>query len=151
MTVTILQNVQDVVDAPISARTISRRLGKSGLQSCRPLQRLPLTKSHRSQRLQWCRDRASWTTEWHRIVFSDESRFCVSSDSRRIRVWRRRGDRSNPAATAECHTARQCDVMVWGAIAMDSRSPLVRIRGTMTARRYVSDVLQPVALSYLQR
>ncbi|MBJ5547116.1 hypothetical protein JGG71_23215 [Salmonella enterica subsp. enterica serovar Derby] len=39
-TVTILQNVQDVVDAPISARTISRRLGESGLQSCRPLRRL---------------------------------------------------------------------------------------------------------------
>ncbi|MBJ5570491.1 hypothetical protein JGG62_24100 [Salmonella enterica subsp. enterica serovar Typhimurium] len=66
-TVTILQNVQDVVDAPISARTISRRLGESGFQSCCPLRRLPLTQSHRSQRLQWCRDRASWTTEWHRL------------------------------------------------------------------------------------
>ncbi|MBJ5565730.1 transposase [Salmonella enterica subsp. enterica serovar London] len=79
-------------------------------------------------------------------MFSDESRFCVSSDSRRIRVWRRRGDRSNPASTVERHTARQR-----GVIAMDSRSPLVRIRGTMTARRLVSDVLQPVALPYLQR
>ncbi|MBJ5570490.1 transposase [Salmonella enterica subsp. enterica serovar Typhimurium] len=56
-----------------------------------------------------------------------------------------------PAATVERHAARQRGVMVWGAIAMDSRSPLVRIRGTMTARRYVSDVLQPVALPYLQR
>ncbi|UYV80573.1 hypothetical protein LAZ67_19000758 [Cordylochernes scorpioides] len=37
-------------------------------------------------------------TEWHRVVFSDESRFCLSSDSRRVRVWRRRGERSNPAA-----------------------------------------------------
>ncbi|MBJ5603976.1 hypothetical protein JGG68_24285, partial [Salmonella enterica subsp. enterica serovar Albany] len=100
-TVTILQNVQDVVDAPISARTISRRLGESGLQSFRSLRRLPVTRSHRSHRLQWCRDRASWTTEWNRIVFSDESRFCVSSDSRRIRVWRRRGGRSNPATTVE--------------------------------------------------
>ncbi|MBJ5594303.1 hypothetical protein JGG70_24365 [Salmonella enterica subsp. enterica serovar Typhimurium] len=90
-TVTILQKVQDVVDALISARTIPRRLDESGLQPCRSLRRLPLTQSHRSQRLQWCRDRASWTTEWHRIVFSDESRFCVSSDSRRISLevtWR---------------------------------------------------------------
>ncbi|MBJ5464031.1 transposase [Salmonella enterica subsp. enterica serovar Derby] len=84
-------------------------------------------------------------------MFSEESLFCVSSDSRRIRVWRRRGDRSNPAATVERHTARQRGVMVWSAITMDSRSLLVRIRGTMTARRYVSDVLQPVALPYLQR
>ncbi|MBJ5459549.1 hypothetical protein JGG43_24315, partial [Salmonella enterica subsp. enterica serovar Typhimurium] len=60
-TVTILPNLQDVADAPISARTISRRLGESGLQFFRSLRRLPLTQSHRSQRLQWCRDRASWT------------------------------------------------------------------------------------------
>ncbi|MBJ5542510.1 hypothetical protein JGG58_22910, partial [Salmonella enterica subsp. enterica serovar London] len=110
-TVTILQNVQDVVDAPISARTILRRLGESGLQSCRPLRRLPLTQSHRSQRLQWCRDRASWMTEWHRIVFSEESRFRVRRDSRRIRVSRRRGGRSNAAANVELHTSRQCGVM----------------------------------------
>ncbi|MBJ5695530.1 hypothetical protein JGG83_23040 [Salmonella enterica subsp. enterica serovar Derby] len=45
-TATILQYVQDVMNAPISARTISRRLGESGLQSCRPLRRLPLTQSH---------------------------------------------------------------------------------------------------------
>ncbi|UYV72776.1 Transposase [Cordylochernes scorpioides] len=38
----------------------------------------------------------------------------------------------------------------WGAIAYDSRSPLLRIQGTMTAQRYVDDVLRPVTLPYLQ-
>lgn len=146
----ILQHVQDTLDVPISTRTISRRLVASGLHSWRPLRRLPLTTQHRRQRLQWCRARAMWTTEWHRVVFSDESRFCFSSDSRRVRVWRRRGDRSNPAAIVERPTARQRGIMVWGAIAYDSRSPLVRIQGTMTAQRYVDDVLRPVALPYLQ-
>ena len=41
--------------------------------------------------------------------------------------------------------------MVWGAISYDSRSPLVRIRGTLTSRRYVDEVLQPVVLPYLQQ
>ncbi|UYV65504.1 hypothetical protein LAZ67_3004540 [Cordylochernes scorpioides] len=89
-------------------------------------------------------------TEWHRVVFSDESRFCLSSDSRRVRVWRRRGERSNPAAIVERPTVRQRGIMVWGAIAYDSRSPLLRIQGTMTAQRYVDDVLRPVTLPYLQ-
>ncbi|UYV75964.1 hypothetical protein LAZ67_13001947 [Cordylochernes scorpioides] len=89
-------------------------------------------------------------TEWHRVVFSDESRFCLSSDSRRVRVWRRRGERSNPAAIVERLTVRQRGIMVWGAIAYDSRSPLLRIQGTMTAQRYVDDVLRPVTLPYLQ-
>ncbi|UYV68195.1 hypothetical protein LAZ67_5003346 [Cordylochernes scorpioides] len=146
----ILQHVQDTLDHSISTRTISRRLVANGLHSCRPLRRLPLTPPNRHQRLEWCRARSTWMTEWHRVVFSDESRFCLSSDSRRVRVWRRRGERSNPAAIVERPTVRQRGIMVWGAIAYDSRSPLLRIQGTMTAQQYVDDVLRPVTLPYLQ-
>ncbi|UYV79066.1 hypothetical protein LAZ67_17000982 [Cordylochernes scorpioides] len=92
----ILQHVKDTLDHSISTRTISRRLVANGLHSCRPLRRLPLTPPNRRQRLEWCRARSTWMTEWHRVVFSDESRFCLSSDSRRVRVWRRRGERFNP-------------------------------------------------------
>ncbi|UYV79973.1 hypothetical protein LAZ67_18001240 [Cordylochernes scorpioides] len=137
-------------DHSISTRNISRRLVANGLHSCRPLRRLPLTPPNRRQRLEWCRARSTWMTEWHRVVFSDESRFCLSSDSRRVRVWRRRGERSNPAAIVERPTVRQRGIIVWGAIAYDSRSPLLRIQGTMTAQRYVDDVLRPVTLPYLQ-
>ncbi|UYV79769.1 hypothetical protein LAZ67_18000591 [Cordylochernes scorpioides] len=126
----ILQHVQDTLDHSISTRTISRRLVANGLHSCRPLRRLPLTPPNRRQRLEWCRAR--------------------STDSRRVRVWRRRGERSNPAAIVERPTVRQRGIMVWGAIAYDSRSPLLRIQGTMTAQRYVDDVLRPVTLPYLQ-
>ncbi|UYV77692.1 SNQ2 [Cordylochernes scorpioides] len=94
---------------------------------------LPLTPPNRRQRLEWCRARSTWMTEWHRVMFSDESRFCLSSDSRRVRVWRRRGERSNPAAIVERPTVRQRGIM-----------------GTMTAQRYVDDVLRPVTLPYLQ-
>ncbi|UYV64699.1 hypothetical protein LAZ67_3001700 [Cordylochernes scorpioides] len=146
----ILKHVQDTLDHSISTRTISRRLVANGLHSCRPLRRLPLTPPNRRQRLEWCRARSTWMTEWHRVVFSDESRFCLSSDSRRVRVWRRRGERSNPAAIVERPTVRQRGIMVWGAIAYDSRLPLLRIQGTMTAQRYVDDVLRPVTLPYLQ-
>ncbi|UYV69717.1 Transposase [Cordylochernes scorpioides] len=146
----ILQHVQDTLDHSILTRTISRRLVANGLHSCRPLRRLPLTPPNRRQRLEWCRARSTWMTEWHRVVFSDESRFCLSSDSRRVRVWRRRGERSNPAAIVERPTVRQRGLMVWDAIAYDSRSPLLRIQGTMTAQRYVDDVLRPVTLPYLQ-
>ncbi|UYV61654.1 RPS10 [Cordylochernes scorpioides] len=146
----ILQHVQDTLDHSISTRTISRRLVANGLHSCRPLRRLPLTPPNRRQRLEWCQARSTWMTEWHRVVFSDESRFCLSSDSRRVHVWRRRGERSNPAAIVERPTVRQRGIMVWGAIAYDSRSPLLRIQGTMTAQRYVDDLLRPVTLPYLQ-
>ncbi|GFV78389.1 transposable element Tcb2 transposase [Trichonephila clavipes] len=33
--------------------------------------------------------------------------------------------------------------MVWGAIAYDSRSTLIVMRGTLTGQRYVGDILRP--------
>ncbi|GFY24258.1 DDE_3 domain-containing protein [Trichonephila clavipes] len=40
------------------------------------------------------------------------------------------------------HTARTAGVMVWGAIAYYSRSPLIVMRGTLTGQRYVDDILR---------
>ncbi|GFY14744.1 transposable element Tcb2 transposase [Trichonephila clavipes] len=40
--------------------------------------------------------------------------------------------------------------MVWGAIAYNTWSPLVLIRGTTTAQRYVHDILQPHVLPLMQ-
>ncbi|GFY00713.1 phospholipase D1 [Trichonephila clavipes] len=39
--------------------------------------------------------------------------------------------------------------MVWSTIAYNARSPLVMIRSTMTAQRYVHDILQPHVLSLM--
>ncbi|GFX36108.1 transposable element Tcb2 transposase [Trichonephila clavipes] len=41
--------------------------------------------------------------------------------------------------------------MVWGAIAYNTWSPLVLIRGTMTAQWYVHDILQPHVFPLMQR
>ncbi|GFW72484.1 transposable element Tcb2 transposase [Trichonephila clavipes] len=146
----ILQHVQDTLDVPISTRTISRRLVESGLHSRCPLRTLALTPQRRRARLECCRARATWITEWRSVVFSDESRFCFFNDSQRIRAWCRRGERSNSAVTVERPTTRQRGIMVWSAIAYDSTSPLVRIQGTLNAQRYVQNVLRPVAIPYLQ-
>ncbi|GFX38507.1 transposable element Tcb1 transposase [Trichonephila clavipes] len=40
--------------------------------------------------------------------------------------------------------------MVWGGIGYHSRTPLVRIASTLNSQRYISEVLEPVVLPYLQ-
>ncbi|GFW53969.1 transposable element Tcb2 transposase [Trichonephila clavipes] len=82
---------------------------------------------------------------------SDESRFNLRSDDNRVRVWRPRGERLNPAFAVQRHTAPTAGVMVWGAIAYNTRSSLVLIRGTMTAQWYVHDILQSHVLPLMQR
>ncbi|GFV11825.1 HTH_Tnp_Tc3_2 domain-containing protein [Trichonephila clavipes] len=127
-----------------------RRLTEVGLRSRRPLRRLPLTPHHRQCRLDFCRPRATWSvTDWRRVIFSDESRFSLSADYHRTRVWRRTGQRSDPAFIVERHTAISQGVTVWGAISWDTRSSLVVLQGTLTARRYVDDILTPIVLPML--
>ncbi|GFU65281.1 HTH_Tnp_Tc3_2 domain-containing protein [Trichonephila clavipes] len=88
-------------------------------------------------------------TDWRRVIFSDESRFSLSADDHRTRVWRRTGQRSDPAFIVERHIAISQGVTVWGAISWDTRSSLVVLQGTLTARRYVDDILTPIVLPML--
>ncbi|GFV10520.1 DDE_3 domain-containing protein, partial [Trichonephila clavipes] len=72
-------------------------------------------------------------TDWRRVIFSDESRFSLSADDHRTRVWRRTGQRSDPAFIVERHTAifTRCDSV--GSNFWDTRSSLVVLQGTLTA------------------
>ncbi|GFY11844.1 hypothetical protein TNCV_4973441 [Trichonephila clavipes] len=58
--------------------------GEGGLYARRPVVCVPLTRQHRTARLQWCREHHNWTEQdWSCVLFSDESRFSLSSDCRR--------------------------------------------------------------------
>ncbi|GFV20856.1 transposable element Tcb1 transposase [Trichonephila clavipes] len=125
-------------------QTISRHLAEANLKSKCPFRALPLTPEHRQLRLQWCQARSMWNiTVTQNVVFSDESRFVLGIDDNHVRVWRRPGERYNSLHTVLRHTAPTAGVMVWGAIAYDSRSALIVMRGTLTGQRYVDDILQP--------
>ncbi|GFV53549.1 transposable element Tcb2 transposase [Trichonephila clavipes] len=137
---------------PMSFLTKRRRLAGGHLGSRSPLRVLPLKPIHRRLRLEWCRARGNWTAaEWNQVIFIEESRFNLSNDVNRIRVWRPRGEHLNSAFALQRHTSLTAGVMVWDVIAYNTRSSLVLIRGTMTAQRYVHDILQPHVLPLMQR
>ncbi|GFU31794.1 transposable element Tcb1 transposase [Trichonephila clavipes] len=50
----------------------------------------------------------------------------------------------------EGHTGPAPGIMVWCGIGYHSRTPLVRIAGTLNSQRYISEVLEPVVFPYLQ-
>ncbi|GFX03935.1 retrovirus-related Pol polyprotein from transposon 297 [Trichonephila clavipes] len=65
----------------ISRKTVARRLRGGRLYARRPVVCVPLTRQHRTARLQWCREHHNWTEQdWACVLFSDESRFSLSSD-----------------------------------------------------------------------
>ncbi|GFU29006.1 transposable element Tcb2 transposase [Trichonephila clavipes] len=138
------------VGVAIVSQTISRHLTEANLKSKCPFRALPLTPEHRQLRLQWCQARSMWNvTDWQKVVFSDESRFVLGTDDNRVRVWSHPGERYNSPHTVLRHTARTACVMVWGAIAYDSRSTLIVMRRTLIGQRYVDDILQPHVGTFL--
>ncbi|GFW68132.1 transposable element Tcb1 transposase [Trichonephila clavipes] len=132
------------VGVAIVPQTISRHLAEANLKLKLPFRALLLTPEHRQPRLQWCQARSMKNvTDWQKVVFSDEFRFGLGTDDNRVRVWRHPGERYNSPHTVLRHTARTAGLMVWGAIAYDSRSTLIGMRGTLTGQRYVDDILRP--------
>ncbi|GFX62539.1 transposable element Tcb1 transposase [Trichonephila clavipes] len=50
----------------ISRKTVARRLRGGGLYARRPVVCVPLTRQHRTARLQWCREHHNWIEQdWH--------------------------------------------------------------------------------------
>ncbi|GFT68356.1 transposable element Tcb1 transposase [Trichonephila clavipes] len=121
------------VGVAIVPQTISRHLAEANLKSKCPFRALPLTPEHRQLRLQWYQARSMWNvTDWQKVVFRDETRFVWGTDEKRVRVWRHPGERYNSPHTVLRHTAHTAGVMVWVAIAYDSRSTLIVMHGTLT-------------------
>ncbi|KFM57660.1 hypothetical protein X975_14705, partial [Stegodyphus mimosarum] len=80
--------------------------------------------------------------------FLNESLFQLCRDDHRRRVWRLPEQRANPNFTIASHTGPQPGVMVYGAISLDTLTPLVVIKGTLIPQRYVDDILRPVLLQF---
>ncbi|GFX13320.1 transposable element Tcb2 transposase [Trichonephila clavipes] len=83
------------------------------------------------------------------MFFSDESRFSVHPDNRRIFIWKDRGNRNNPAFVHESVRFDGGGVLVYGGISIHGRTDLYIIRdGPLTARRYRDEILRPIAVLY---
>ncbi|GFV56767.1 transposable element Tc1 transposase [Trichonephila clavipes] len=119
---TVAQHIESVMHHSVSVHTIRRRLQQSGLSARSPLLGLPLTQNHRRFHRQWCDERRMWVAEWKEVVVTDESRICLQHRDCRIRVWRYREE----GMLNSCVMHR----VLW--------------------QRYISEVLEPVVLLYLQ-
>ncbi|GFV87800.1 transposable element Tcb1 transposase [Trichonephila clavipes] len=129
----------------IFRKTVARRLRGGGLYARRPVVCVPLTRRHRTARLQWYREHHNWTEhDWACVLFSDESRFSLSSDCRHQLIWRESGTAYRPENIQEKDRYPTCSIMVWAGIMINGRTRLhVVANGTMTGQRYIDEVLLP--------
>ncbi|GFW35432.1 transposable element Tcb1 transposase [Trichonephila clavipes] len=117
----------------VSRQTVYRRLGHIGIYARRPVRSVLLKATHCRLRLTWSREQALWTPQqWSCVMFSDESRFSLQSDSRRTLIWRAPGTRYHQENTIERHRYGGAGWLVWGGIILGSRTDLHVQNVTMT-------------------
>ncbi len=87
--------------------------------SCRiPLVKPLLNHRQRQRRLTWAKEKKNWTVaQWSKVLFSDESKFCISFGNQGPRVWKKGGEAHSPCCLKSSVTFPQ-SVMIWGAMSL---------------------------------
>ncbi|GFW89130.1 transposable element Tc1 transposase [Trichonephila clavipes] len=141
----IARHTTQATGRPISRFTVARRLHGGGLFARRPVRCVPLTPVYQRRRSLSCREHRNWRdNEWGRVLFTDESRFSLSSDSHRILIWRERGSRNHPSNIIERDRHGGRGVLVRGGIMLGSRTDLhIFDAGSVNGTRYCNAILLP--------
>ena len=130
-------------------RERSLRLREAGLRVCCPVVRQVLTRHHRQQRCLRAQTHRRWTRQdWQKVLFTDESLFCLTRGDGLICVYRR-------PYTEACTLERDQfggggSIMVWVGVSQHHRTELVVIAGNLNAVHYREDILLPHVVPFLK-
>ncbi|GFV80877.1 transposable element Tcb1 transposase [Trichonephila clavipes] len=137
------RQLSSVTGTTVSRQTLHRRLGRIGLYARKPVRCVPLTATHCHLRLTWSREPALWTPQqWSCVMFSDESRVSLQSDSLRTLIWRAPSTRYHQENIIERHRYGGTEWLVWGGIIFGSRTNLHAQSVTMTGHIYRDAILE---------
>jgi len=134
----LTSKVNSTLGTTLHNDTVRKYLHNEGFGSYATKKKPLLTEKQQAKRLRWCKQKRNWVEEWKRIVWSDESRFCLFKSDGRTRVWRN----TEEAYRKDCiqHTVKfgGGSVMFWGCFSWDGIGPLVLVDGNMNSDDYVN-------------
>ncbi|GFV02471.1 transposable element Tcb2 transposase [Trichonephila clavipes] len=110
-----------------------------------------ISATTRRNRLCWAREHVSWTQQqWASVLFTDESRFTMESDSGRLLIWREQRTRYHQSNTVERHSYRGGGILVWAGISLGGHITDLHVfhGGTVTGLRYRDEILDPYVRPY---
>ena len=143
-------DLQRATGVNVCTQTIRNRLHEGGLRARRPVVGPVLTAQHRGARLAFAQEHQNWQVRhWRPVLFTDESRFTLSTCDRRERVWRRQGERYAACNVVQHDRFGGGSVMVWGGISMEGRTDLYCLgTGALTATRSRDEIFKPIVRPY---
>ncbi len=100
-----------------------------------------LNQKHRQKHLTWAKKKKNWTVApWSKVLFSAESKCCISFGNQGPRDWRKSGEAQNPCCLKSRVKFPQ-SVMIWAAMPSAGVGPLCFLKSTVNAAIY-QDILE---------
>ncbi len=95
-----------------------------------------LNQRQRQKHLTWAVEKKNWiVAQWSKVLFSDESKFCISFGNQGPRVWRKSGEAQNPCCLKSSVKFPQ-SVMIWAAMSSAGVGPLCFLKSTVNTAIY---------------
>ncbi len=92
-----------------------------------------LKQKHHQKHLTWTNEKNNWTVaQWSKVLFSDESKFCISFGNQGTRVCRKSGEAQNSCCLKSSVKFPQ-SVMILAAMSYAGVGPLCFLKSTVNA------------------
>ena len=137
--VQVTQSLQNIINQPLSAKTVHPHLSEAGIEAVVKRRRLFLSKHHRRERLDFAITHQDWTVEdWKTVVWSDETKINrLGSDGRKW-VWKRAGEGFSDRLVQGTQKFGGGSLMVWGCMLWDGVGYACKIDGKMDGELYAN-------------
>ncbi len=100
-----------------------------------------LKQKHRQKHLTLAKEKNNGTVaQWSKVIFSDESQFCIKFGNQGPRVWRKSGEAQNPCCLKSSVKFPQ-SLTIWADMSSAGIRPLCFLKSTVNAAMY-QDILE---------
>ncbi|GFX72437.1 uncharacterized protein TNCV_1253911 [Trichonephila clavipes] len=121
----------------VHPRTVRGRLLETGLRGCKARPKPLLIEFLHKRRLTWAREHSLWIIkDWEKVIFSDESQFCISDNQSSAYVRRRTHEEFSPQCL-KTTVKYPTKMMVWGCMFSHGVGRLHIVSGTVKAMDYI--------------
>ena len=132
----VRNSLPESVATSVCVQTIRNRIKEKGLKGCTARRTPLMSKGNMKKRVAWAEKYINEPkTFWHKVIWSDESKFTLFGNDGHQKVWRRPGEEYALKCTVPTVKFGGGSIMVWGSMAASGVGNLVFIDGIMD--RYV--------------
>lgn len=146
-----VREIQENIHLTVSDLIVRRRFNEANLHSRFARKRPFISVNNKKKRLQFVRKYANMSLDfWKNILWTDESKFELFGQKKRIRVWRKHGEELQDRHIQKTVKHGGGNILVWGCFSWAGVGNLVKINGIMTADVYIDIINENLEESLLK-